>query len=112
MFYFVYILYSVKFNRFYVGFYPKNLEERIAKHNRGEVFSTKAYRPWELVFYEAYRNQKDALRREKYLKTSQGMKMLKFMLKEYREEKTNRILLPGKAAEPRRAVKFDREANK
>jgi len=47
------------------------------------VFSTKPYLPWRIIFFEAYRNEKDAKRREKYLKTSQGGRLLKRMLKEY-----------------------------
>ncbi|MEO8065855.1 MAG: GIY-YIG nuclease family protein [Candidatus Doudnabacteria bacterium] len=94
MFHFVYVLESEKYIRSYVGYYPGNIDERLNKHNSGKVFSTKPYMPWRIIFYEAYLNQQDALRREKYLKTSQGMKMLKFMLREYRKSK-NRILLPG-----------------
>ena len=87
MFHFVYILESLQDNRWYIGYYPDNVQERLNKHNRGEVFSTKPYRPWELIFYEAYLNKQDAFRREKYLKTNQGARMLKLMLKEYRESK-------------------------
>lgn len=83
MFYYVYVLLSQTDN-FYIGFAPYRPEERLEKHNQGLVPSTKPYRPWKLIFYEAYLDQEDALRREKYLKTSQGGKALKFMLKEYR----------------------------
>jgi predicted GIY-YIG superfamily endonuclease len=38
------------------------------------------------VFYEVYRNKFDALRREKYLKTTKGKTTLKAMLKEYLEK--------------------------
>ena len=34
----------------------------------------------ELIHYEAYKSQTDARRREKYLKTTQGKRMLKIML--------------------------------
>ena len=86
MFHFVYVLESKsKTNQIYIGYYPENVHERVEKHNRGEVFSTKPYRPWELIFYEAYSNQEDALRRERYLKTNQGSRALKFMLRKYRE---------------------------
>ena len=87
MFHYVYVLESITDNRLYIGYYPENLEERLNKHNRGEVFSTKAYRPWQLIFYEAYLNKHDAFRREKYLKTNQGSRVLKLMLKKYRESK-------------------------
>ncbi len=81
MFFYVYLLKNAK-DALYIG-YTKNLRRRIEEHNRGLVFSTKPYRPWQLIFYEAYQNKEDATRREKYLKTSQGGRLLKRMLKEY-----------------------------
>ena len=44
-------------------------------------------RPLELIFYEVYFNKKDALRREKYFKTTAGKKALKIMLRETNTEK-------------------------
>lgn len=87
MFYYVYVLESLKkVDYLYIGFAPYKPDERLEKHNSGLVFSTKAYRPWRIIFYEAYLDQEDALRREKYLKTNQGARMLKIMLKKYREK--------------------------
>lgn len=82
MFSYVYVLESLKHKDLYVG-YTNDLNKRIKEHNRGLVFSTKPYLPWRIIFFEAYRNEKDAKRREKYLKTSQGGRLLKRMLKEY-----------------------------
>jgi len=80
--YYVYVLRSQKDRDFYVG-YTKDLEERVKKHNKGEVKSTKKRIPLELVYYEACINQKDALHREKYLKTSWGKRYLRNRLKNY-----------------------------
>jgi putative endonuclease len=83
VFYYVYVLESLKIeNKLYVGSTPK-LRERIAKHNRAINFSTKPYSPWQLIFFEGYISKADALRREKYLKTNQGSRLLKRMLKEF-----------------------------
>jgi putative endonuclease len=82
MFYYVYVLQSKMTKELYTG-YTKDLKERLEKHNRGLNFSTKAGVPWKLIHYEAYRNEEDAKRREKYLKTSQGNRLMKRMLKEY-----------------------------
>ena len=71
MFYYVYLLQSIKNQSLYLG-YTKNLKKRLQKHNRGLVLSTKSGMLWQLIHYEAYCNEKDARRREKYLKTSQG----------------------------------------
>ena len=53
------------------------------QHRIGEVASTKARRPLRLIFYEAYLEEKDAVRREDYFKTSKGKRTLRLMLKEY-----------------------------
>ncbi|MEK7580482.1 MAG: GIY-YIG nuclease family protein [Patescibacteria group bacterium] len=82
MFYYIYLLQSLKNDTLYIGF-TENLRKRLQEHNRGLNFSTKPFKPWKLIHYEAYLNEKDARRREKYLKTSQGSRPLKRMLKEY-----------------------------
>jgi len=58
----------------------------MSQHSNGEVVSTKARRPLDLIFYEAYLNEKDAVRREDYFKTTKGKRTLKLMLKEFLSE--------------------------
>lgn len=79
--YFVYVLRSSIDQQLYVGF-SENLDQRLKSHNNGEVTSTQFKRPWERIFYECYTNKADALRREKYLKTTMGKRALKMMLRE------------------------------
>ena len=43
-------------------------------HNSGRVDSTRPYLPWELIYYEAYKNKKDATKREKQLKDNHRAK--------------------------------------
>lgn len=75
-FYYTYILQSKKDFKFYVG-YTENLKSRIEQHNKGKVESTKHRIPFELIYFEGCTNKKDALRREKYLKTHYGKMFLK-----------------------------------
>ena len=82
MFYYEYNLQSMKNQSLYIG-YTADFKKRLSEHNRGLNFSTKPFKPWHLIHYEAYRDIKDAMRREKYLKTSQGARLFKRMLKEY-----------------------------
>ena len=83
MFYYVYVLQSIKYpDKLYIGS-TSDLKKRVAKHNRAVNFSTKPYVPWRLIFYEAYLYIQDAIRREGYLKTNKGSKVIKQMLKEY-----------------------------
>ena len=70
-YHYVYVLKSKKKQFIYVGL-TTNLRRRFKEHSKREELSTKHYAPFDLVFYEAYQNKKDAMRREKYLKTTKG----------------------------------------
>ena len=61
--YAVYILRSLKVGKYYIGS-TENIEKRLAKHNRGEVQSTKAYRPWEMMQVEIFPSRQEARKRE------------------------------------------------
>lgn len=65
--FFVYILRSQKDEKLYIGF-TNNLRRRMQEHNSGLNRSTKFRRPLELIYYEAYKSEKDAKNREKNLK--------------------------------------------
>lgn len=82
MFYYGYVLRSSKNNNFYVG-YTNNFKRRIDEHNNGQVESTKNRLPFKLIYWEGCMSQKDALRREKYLKTSWGKRYIKNRLGDY-----------------------------
>jgi putative endonuclease len=82
MFFYNYILYSIGHKEFYIG-YTKDLPKRIKEHNQKENFSTARYIPWTLIYYEACLSEVDAIRREGYLKTTQGRRLIKRRLKEY-----------------------------
>ncbi|OGH08355.1 MAG: hypothetical protein A2152_02090 [Candidatus Levybacteria bacterium RBG_16_35_6] len=85
-FYYVYVLKSINKNFIYVGI-TNELKRRLMEHNNKGELSTKHYAPFELIFYEAYRNKKDAKRREEYFKTTKGKVTLRQMLREFFREK-------------------------
>jgi putative endonuclease len=58
-----------------------NLKRRMIEHKLGKVESTRNYLPIKLIHYEAYLNKKDAERREKFLKTTEGRRLLRQQLK-------------------------------
>ncbi|MBU2574361.1 MAG: GIY-YIG nuclease family protein [Elusimicrobia bacterium] len=66
MFY-VYILKSATDGQFYTGS-TNDLKRRYKEHNDGKVLSTKSRRPFDLVYYEAYKSEHDARHRESNLK--------------------------------------------
>lgn len=87
-FFYVYYLYAPSHGEFYVGF-TNNLKRRVEEHNQGLNQSTKAYKPWKLIYYESHTNRDDARRREKYLKTTAGRQALRKMLREKLNELTD-----------------------
>ncbi|PIP17987.1 MAG: excinuclease ABC subunit C [Parcubacteria group bacterium CG_4_10_14_0_8_um_filter_35_7] len=70
MFYF-YLLKSLKDKDLYSG-YTDNLDQRFKDHNADRVVSTKNRRPLILIYYEAYKSEKDARNRERQIKRRAG----------------------------------------
>jgi putative endonuclease len=81
---YVYVLKSKKDGNFYVGC-TNDLRKRFESHNKGEVPSTKFRKPFDLIYYEASSNKEDALKREKYLKTTYGHRYIRNRVKHYLE---------------------------
>ena len=80
--YYVYVLQSLKDGEFYMG-HTANLTGRIAEHNNQKNRSTKPRAPFRLIYAEACIAEEDARRRERYLKTTQGRRMLKLRLRKF-----------------------------
>lgn len=83
---YVYILRSLKDTGLYVGM-TQDLNKRLGHHNAGRVRSTKARKPFELLYKEVYATRAEAREREKYLKSYRGSK----------EKMTILESLPGRA---------------
>ena len=81
MFY-VYILKSKANDSLYIG-YTSDLKKRIISHNNGKNKATKPFIPYNLIFYEAFIDKKDAKNREIYLKTGYGLRSIKKMLRNF-----------------------------
>ena len=74
MFY-TYILKSLKSGRYYIG-YTANLNKRLNEHNSGRVMTTKREYPWILFYYEKFYTQKNAIKRERQLKSWKSRRAL------------------------------------
>jgi len=59
-----------------------DLSRRIQEHQSGKVTSTRYKRPLRLIHYETYFIKADAIRREKFLKTTEGKRLLRRQIKE------------------------------
>jgi len=78
MFY-AYVLKSVNHNYFYKGHWF-DLRKRLQQHNAGMTASTKPFSPFEIVYYEEFDTENEAIAREKYFKTAAGRRFLKAKL--------------------------------
>jgi len=85
--YYAYILQSKKDSRLYKGF-TTDLKKRLLEHNNGLVTSTKPWRSWKLIYYEAYLDKKDSIAREKYLKSGWGKRYIDKTLRHYFQQTT------------------------
>ena len=82
VFFMVYVLESMKDGERYIG-YTNNLKRRLEEHKRGYNFSTKFRLPLKLIYFEGCLSERDAKRREHYLKTTSGRRFLTLRIKEY-----------------------------
>ncbi|MCU0407019.1 MAG: GIY-YIG nuclease family protein [Ignavibacteriaceae bacterium] len=69
-------MYKVYAINMYVGL-TSNQEERIQRHNSGRERTTRAYRPFELIYSEEQATREEARKREKYFKSGAGKEFLK-----------------------------------
>ena len=78
--YFVYVIWNANHQRYYIG-QTENVGERVRQHNDPQnTFSryTKRFSgSWELIHKEGFETRRDALAREKALKSGQGRQWLK-----------------------------------
>ena len=66
--YFVYILFSEKCNRYYVGYSIDPDKRLIEKHNKGYVTATKNCNPYILIKTKEYNSEIEAIIEEKRIK--------------------------------------------
>ncbi|PKD43290.1 GIY-YIG nuclease family protein [Rhodohalobacter barkolensis] len=75
MSYYVYILYSVSVNRYYVG-QMSNLEDRLKRHNQGRSKYTKPCIPWTLKYKERFESRSEVMKIEERIKSLKSRKEL------------------------------------
>jgi len=76
----VYIL-RMSNGQLYVGF-TADIQRRLHEHELGKVASTKQRRPVKLLHYESYLLKTDAERRERFLKTTEGKRLLRMQIRD------------------------------
>ena len=68
---FVYIIYSAKINKYYIGACT-NLDRRLYEHNIGHSTFTSTGVPWELRYTEQFTSLPEAKQREKEIKNKKS----------------------------------------
>ncbi len=78
--YFVYVIKSCNRSKSYIGV-TSDLERRLEQHNKGLVKSTSLAAPYELLHCEEYEDRDLAMKRERFLKTGKGRKVIENLMK-------------------------------
>jgi putative endonuclease len=79
--YYAYVIKSQFSGKIYIG-QTSNLGKRLQRHNKiinnkKTSYTYKDKGPWVLIYKEVFLSRKDAIEREKQLKTAQGRKFIK-----------------------------------
>ena len=77
--YSVYILHSKSLDRYYTG-YTNDLTRRIEEHNRIKGKFTDIGIPWILVYEEFFSTKKEAMNREKFIKSRKSRKFIEDLI--------------------------------
>jgi putative endonuclease len=77
--YYIYILYSLKNDRYYIG-QCEDIDKRLQRHNKGGIPSTRPFKPWELVYTETFGTRNEAMAREKEIKGKKSRKYIEKLI--------------------------------
>ena len=67
MMFYVYIIYSKQYDKYYKGF-SLNPYKRLEQHNNKKSRYTSKFTPWDLVYLEKFNLKSEALKRKKSIK--------------------------------------------
>jgi putative endonuclease len=74
--FYIYVLFSSEHQKIYIGF-TSNIQARLAAHNHPKNKGwTRNYKTWKVIYTERFDLKKDAMNREKQLKSARGRKFI------------------------------------
>jgi putative endonuclease len=76
----VYIIFSEKLNRFYIGYTADDPDERLRKHNTNHKGFTGKTNDWTLKHLESFDSKTEALLREKIIKKQKSRKFIEKLI--------------------------------
>jgi putative endonuclease len=82
MAYHVYIIYSAKLDRYYVG-YSEDLDKRLEQHNSGISVFTSSVNDWKLRHEELFSSREEAMKREKEIKKKKSRKYIEWLVSSF-----------------------------
>ena len=77
--FFVYIIYSAKLDRYYVG-YTSDIQIRISQHNSGLSSYTSTATDWKVLYTEQYLSRDEAHKRELSIKRKKSRKYIEWLI--------------------------------
>ena len=87
--FFVYIIYSISVDKFYIG-YTSDLEKRLSEHNGGiSVYTSKAS-DWCLMYFEPWPSRELAMKREKEIKRKKSRTYIESLIKSSNKNLNNK----------------------
>jgi putative endonuclease len=92
--YYVYIIYSLSKDKYYIG-YSHDPEGKLLKHNLGATPSTRAGRPWTIVHNERFDYKSNTIRRESEIKKMKSRKYIEELIKSMRDKCCGQLHYPG-----------------
>ncbi|HCQ28716.1 MAG TPA: excinuclease ABC subunit C [Flavobacteriales bacterium] len=72
----VYILFSKKIDKFYIGHTGDNILERLRKHNSNHKGFTGKSDDWKIVYTEEFDTKEEAYKRERQIKSWKSRKQI------------------------------------
>ncbi len=82
MAYYVYILYSLSYDRYYIG-HTNDIFRRVEEHNTNSRMTyTHKYRPWKLKTHYEFGSRSNAMKIEKYIKRMKSRKVIERLIQD------------------------------
>ena len=78
----VYILFSLKLDKFYTG-YTTDIAKRIVEHNSGISDFTSKATDWKVVYIENFSTREEAMKRERAIKGKKSRKYIEWLVSNY-----------------------------
>jgi putative endonuclease len=77
--FYTYILYSKTLDKYYIGS-TNNISHRLIQHNSKHLGFTGSVVDWQIVYHEIYDSGRDALKRERQIKSWKSRKMIEKLI--------------------------------